>query len=55
MSNAHPIENVVLTLLLVLFLGFFTYHFVEEPCAKYFNKKTKTCLGVENNSPISKS
>jgi peptidoglycan/LPS O-acetylase OafA/YrhL len=45
---AHPIENVVMTLLLVVIFGAFTYHFVEAPCARYFSKKAETRLGVES-------
>ena len=36
---AHPIENVIYTLILVFILGIFTYHFVEAPCAKYLSNK----------------
>lgn len=38
---AHPIENVIYTLLGVLVLGIFTYHFVEKPCAIYLKNKIK--------------
>lgn len=35
----HPILNIVYTLVFVFIFGVFTYHFVEEPCAKYLKQK----------------
>jgi len=51
---AHPVQNIIYTLVLVFILGIFTYHFVEKPCADYF-KKAKTLARVEreSNPPIS--
>lgn len=36
---ANPIENIIYTLLGVLILGIFTYHFVEKPSATYLYNK----------------
>lgn len=36
---SYPLENVILTLSLVLIFGVFTYHCVEKPCADWFKNK----------------
>lgn len=46
---AHPVLNIVYTLILVFILGIFTYHFVEKPCTKYLSNKFKPV----DNKPIS--
>lgn len=51
---AHPVLNLEITFLLVFIIGVFTYHFVEEPCAKYFAKKARTqSLQRESSTSIS--
>lgn len=44
---AHPAENVIMTLVLVLILGIFTYHFVEKPCTKFFTQRAQIPVAVE--------
>ena len=48
---AHPLLNVVLTLLLVFIAGVLTYHFVEKPSYKYlterFDKTPENGVAVE--------
>ena len=36
---AHPVQNVIYTLIGVFILGVFTYHFVEKPSTAYLKKK----------------
>lgn len=35
----HELLNIFAPLILALFLGIFTYHFVEKPCTQYFRLK----------------
>lgn len=37
--HAHPVQNVIYTLIGVFILGVFTYHFVEKPSTAYLKKK----------------
>ncbi|MGN0030589.1 MAG: acyltransferase family protein [Candidatus Gastranaerophilaceae bacterium] len=41
LAYIYPVFNVVLTLLLILFFGVFTYHFVEKSTAKYLKDVIK--------------
>ena len=42
---AHPILNIILTLLLVITAGVLTYHFVEKPAVNYLTNKYYSSRG----------
>ena len=36
---SHPIIPIITMLITIILIGVFTYHFIEEPCARYLKKK----------------
>lgn len=36
---SHPVIPVIVMLLTIILIGIFTYHYIEEPCAKYLTEK----------------
>ena len=44
---AHPILNAEISILLVFLTGIFVYHLIEEPCAKYFSRKTQNAKFIK--------
>lgn len=36
---SHPVIPIIVMLLTIILIGVFTYHFVEEPCARYLTNK----------------
>ena len=44
----HPVITSFIILISILIVGIFTYHFVEDPCAKYFKQKLNLAKALVN-------
>lgn len=40
---SYPVIPILVTLVIIILVGVFTYHIVEEPCAKYLTNKFLPC------------